>query len=99
MGLAEYQIRDGLQISIAICVIKLLVQPLVIWGIAIAIGLPEMETRAVVLLGSMSVGVNVYLMSRQFNVLGGPVATSLLLSTALAALTTPLILTLMGVRL
>ncbi|QTF10432.1 AEC family transporter [Brenneria izadpanahii] len=99
MGLAEYQIRDGLHISIAICVIKLLVQPLVIWGIAIAIGLPEIETRAVVLLGSMSVGVNVYLMSRQFNVLGGPVATSLLVSTALAALTTPLILTLMGVRL
>ncbi|MFE8151636.1 AEC family transporter [Brenneria goodwinii] len=99
MGLAEYQIRDGLQISVAICFIKLLVQPLVIWGIAIAIGLPEMETRAVVLLGSMSVGVNVYLMSRQFNVLGGPVATSLLVSTALAALTTPLILTLMGVRL
>lgn len=58
-----------------------------------------METRAVVLLGSMAVGVNVYLMSRQFGVLGGPVASSLLLSTAMAALTTPLILTLMGVRL
>ncbi|MCL2891932.1 AEC family transporter [Brenneria tiliae] len=99
MGLAEYQIREGWQISGAICAIKLLVQPLVIWGIALALGLPEMETRAVVLLGSMSVGVNVYLMSRQFNVLGAPVASSLLMSTALAALTTPLILTLMGVRL
>ncbi|EHD23609.1 MULTISPECIES: AEC family transporter [Brenneria] len=99
MGLAEYQIRDGWQISSAICAIKLLVQPLVIWGIAVALNLPETETRAVVLLGSMSVGVNVYLMSRQFNVLGAPVASSLLLSTALAALTTPLILTLMGVRL
>jgi len=51
-----------------------------------------------VLLGSMAVGVNIYLMSRQFNVLGGPVAASLLMSTALAAVTTPLILTLMGVR-
>ncbi|KFF69976.1 membrane protein [Pectobacterium brasiliense] len=99
MGLAEYRVRDGWQISTAICTIKLLVQPLVIWGIAIALGLPEMETRAVVLLGSMAVGVNVYLMSRQFDVLGGPVASSLLLSTAMAALTTPLILTLMGVRL
>ncbi|MEC5319523.1 AEC family transporter [Brenneria populi subsp. brevivirga] len=99
MGLAEYQIRDGWRISAAICAIKLLVQPLAIWGIAAAIGLPEMETRAVVLLGSMAVGVNVYLMSRQFNALGGPVASSLLMSTALAALTTPLILTLMGARL
>ncbi|MBJ7222122.1 MULTISPECIES: AEC family transporter [unclassified Brenneria] len=99
MGLAEYRIRDGWQISTAICFIKLLVQPLVIWLLAMALGLPEMETRAVVLLGSMAVGVNIYLMSRQFNALGGPVASSLLLSTALAALTTPLILTLMGVRL
>lgn len=99
MGLAEYRVRDGWQISTAICTIKLLVQPLVIWGIAIALGLPEMETRAVVLLGSMAVGINVYLMSRQFDALGGPVASSLLLSTAMAALTTPLILTLMGVRL
>jgi hypothetical protein len=32
------------------------------------------------------------LMSRQFNTLGGPVAASLVISTALAAATTPLIL-------
>lgn len=99
MGLAEYRVRDGWQISGMVCFLKLLVQPLVIWGLAIALGLPEMETRVVVLLGSMAVGVNLYLMSRQFDVLGGPIAASLLLSTALAALTTPLILTLMGVRL
>ncbi|MGM3173747.1 AEC family transporter [Dickeya lacustris] len=98
MGLAEYRIRDGWQISVAISLIKLVVQPLVVWGLALALGLPEMETRVVVLLGSMAVGVNIYLMSRQFNVLGGPIAASLLISTALAAVTTPLLLTLMGVR-
>jgi predicted permease len=38
------------------------------------------------------VGANVYLMSRQFDSLGGPVASSLVLSTALAAVTTPLFL-------
>ena len=41
--------------------------------------------------------VLVYLMSRQFETLEGPVAGSLILSTALAALTTPLALTLMMV--
>ena len=60
--------------------------------------LPPMETRVVVLLGSMAVGVNVYLMSRQFNTLTGPAATSPVMSTVLAAITTPLILTVMGVR-
>jgi len=49
----------------------------------------------VVLLASIAVGANVYLMSRQFQTLEGPVASSLLLSTGLAAITTPLVLTLM----
>ncbi len=48
-----------------------------------------------VLLASIAVGANVYLMSRQFQTLEGPVASSLLLSTGLAAITTPLVLTLM----
>lgn len=98
MGLAEYRIAEGWQISAAICTMKLLVQPLVIWLLAIALNLPPMETKVVVLLGSMAVGVNIYLMSRQFNVLGGPAAASLVMSTMLAAITTPLILTLMGVH-
>ena len=94
MGLAEYGIRDGWQISLTITAIKLLLQPLVVWMLARYLELPPMETRVVVLLASIGVGVNVYLMSRQFKVLEGPVAGSLVLSTALAALTTPLILAL-----
>ena len=78
MGLAEYGIREGWQISTAITAVKLLVQPLVVW-----------------LLASLAVGANVYLMARQFKVLEGPVAGSLLLSTMLSALTTPLIVSLM----
>lgn len=98
MGLAEYRVRDGWKLSSAICVMKLLVQPLVVWLLAVALHLPAMETRVVVLLGSMAVGVNVYLMSRQFNVLAGPAAASLVMSTALSGITTPLILTMLGVR-
>ena len=96
MGLAEYGIRAGWRQSIAICVLKLVVQPLVVWIIARMLGLPLLETQVVVLLASLAVGVNVYLMSRQFKTMEGPVAASLVISTALAALTTPLILTLIG---
>lgn len=95
MGLAEYRLRDEWRISLAISAVKLLVQPLVVWLLARLLGLGTLETRVVVLLASLAVGVNVYLMSRQFEVLEGPVAGSLILSTALAALTTPLVLTLM----
>ena len=97
MGLAEHGVRDGWRISVAISVVKLIVQPLVVWLLARLIGLPAMETRVVVLLASLAVGANVYLMSRQFKTLEGPVASSLVLTTALAALTTPLALTLSGV--
>ncbi|MBL8259303.1 MAG: AEC family transporter [Candidatus Competibacteraceae bacterium] len=97
MGLAEYGVREGWRISLAISGIKLLVQPLVVWLLARGLGLPSMETQVAVLLASIAVGANVYLMSRQFRALEGPVAGSLLLSTGLAALTTPLALTLLQI--
>ena len=97
MGLTEYRLRDDWRISAAICAVKLLIQPLVVWLLARLLGLGALETQVVVLLASLAVGANVYLMSRQFETLEGPVAGSLILSTALAALTTPLALTLMMV--
>jgi predicted permease len=46
------------------------------------------------MLASLPVGANVYLMAREFGTLGGPIAASLVLSTALAAVTTPVVLAL-----
>jgi len=92
MGLAEFGIRDGLRESAAICAVKLLAHPIVVLLLAWALALPPLETQAIVLLAALPVGANVYLMSRQFDTLGGPVAGSLVLSTAIAAATTPLML-------
>ncbi len=91
-GLAEYGLRDGWRLSGAICAIKTGLQPLVVWSLCKILGLPLLETQVVVLLAALPVGVNVYLMSRQFNALEGPVATSMVLSTAVSAITAPLIL-------
>jgi malonate transporter and related proteins len=96
MGLAQYGIREGWQIAGAMTLLKLAGQPLAVWLIAWALSLPPTETQAVVLLATLPVGANVYLMSRQFDTLSGPVASSLVVSTALAAVTTPLILVLTG---
>ncbi|MDR2451764.1 MAG: AEC family transporter [Candidatus Accumulibacter sp.] len=95
MALAEYGVRSGIRLSSAICVIKLIVQPLVVWLLAWILGLPKLETQAVVLLASMATGINVYLMSHHFKALEGPTAGALVLSTSLAAVTTPLFLALM----
>ena len=96
MGLAEYGVREGWRISTGITVLKLVVQPAIVWLLARALGLPTMETQVVVMLASLAVGANVYLMARQFKLIEGPVAGSLILSTALSSVTTPLALALMG---
>jgi len=94
MGLAEYGIREGWRVSAVITALKLAVQPAIVWLLARALALPPLETQSIVLLAALPVGANVYLMSRQFDTLGGPIAASLVMSTVLAAISTPLVLTL-----
>ena len=60
LSLAGHRLREQWKITTAMTALKLLLQPLVVWLIAVWLGLPEMETRAVVLLGSIAVGANVY---------------------------------------
>jgi predicted permease len=95
MGLAEYGFGAGWQVSGSITALKLVAHPVAVWLLARALGLPQLETQVIVLLAALPVGVNVYLMSRQFETLGGPVASSLILSTGLSAVSTPLVLTLL----
>jgi malonate transporter and related proteins len=96
MGLAEYGVREGLRPSVALSLLKLALLPVVVYAIARALQLPARETQAVVMLASLPVGANVYIMARQFGALEGPVATSLVLTTIAAAFTTPLLLALLS---
>jgi malonate transporter and related proteins len=98
MSLAEHGVRAGWRIAVSITALKLLLQPLVVYVLARLLGLAPRETQVVVMLGSIAVGANVYLMSRQFKTLEGPVASSLVLSTALSAFTTPLALHWVGAQ-
>ena len=97
MGLSEYGIRAGWRQSVAIAVLKLAVMPFTVYLIARALALPPLEMVTVVVMASLPVGANVYLMAREFKAMEGPVASSLVLTTALAAVTTPLLLAILGV--
>jgi len=97
MGLSEYGIRAGWRQSVAIAALKLAVAPLAVYLIARVLALPRLEMVTVVVMASLPVGANVYLMAREFRTMEGPVASSLVLTTALAAVTTPLLLALLGV--
>ena len=94
MGLADFDIRSGWRESIAIAALKMVAQPLVVYGLARALALPHLETTTVVLLAALPVGANVFLMARQFDALSGPIASAIVLTTVLAAFTTPFVLTL-----
>ncbi len=97
MGLSEYGVRAGWRQSVAITVLKLAVAPFAVYLIARALALPARELQTVVVMASLPVGANVYLMAKEFQAMEGPVAGSLVLTTALAAATTPLLLALLGV--
>lgn len=93
MGLAEYGVRDGWRPSLAITALKLTLLPLTVYVLGRTMELPLRELRTIVVLASLPIGANVYLMARQFRAMEGPVAASLVWSTLVAAFTTPLLLT------
>jgi predicted permease len=96
MGLVQYGLRSGWRHSVAISSLKLVVFPLSVWALAALMRLSPIETKAIVLLASMSVGANVYLMSMQFQTMQSAIASAMVLSTAVAAITTPLLLAAMS---
>jgi predicted permease len=96
MGLAEFGVRAEWRPSVAIALLKLVGQPIVVYALAVALALPAAETAAIVMLAALPVGANVYLMSRQFGVLGSATASAIVLTTAIAAVTMPLALTLIA---
>ena len=96
MSLREYGVREGWRESLAITGLKLVAQPLAVFALARVLDLPPVETQAITVLAAMPVGANVYLMSKAFGTLGGPVASSIVLSTAIASLSTPAVIALTG---
>ncbi|HTN48842.1 MAG TPA: AEC family transporter [Burkholderiaceae bacterium] len=96
MGLAEYGVRQGWRAGAAIATLKLLALPMAVWVLTRVLGLSRIETQVVVLLAALPVGVNVYLMSREFRAIESAVAAGMVLSTILAAATTPVLLAMLA---
>ncbi|MEO8537169.1 MAG: AEC family transporter [Betaproteobacteria bacterium] len=96
MGLAEFGVRSEWRESAAIATFKLVAQPLAVYALARLLRLAPLETSAVVMLSALPVGANVYLMSRQFGVLSGAIASAIVITTAVGAVSMPVTLALIG---
>jgi predicted permease len=97
MSLAQFGVRAGWRESAAMSAVKLAVLPLAVWALARALRLSPIETQAITVLAALPVGANVYLMAKAFGALEGPVSSSIVLSTALSALTTPIVIALTAI--
>lgn len=78
--------------------LRLLMAPLLAYGVGFILGLPRLEQQVLVLQSATPVAVNAFLLTREFGGEALRVARSVVVSTFLAFLTIPLFLLLIGVR-
>ncbi len=96
VGLSNYKLTANLDFTLWITALKLGLQPVVVFLLCHVFGLNLAETQAACLLACLPVGVNVYIMAQEFNVMQGATANSLLVTTFLASVTVPLTMSLFG---
>lgn len=97
MGLAQHSFTAALPKGCAISVMKLLVQPLLVYALCRLIGLGQMETQATTLLSSLPVAINLYIMSVEFEAEEATASNAIFVSTLISAVTVPLTMTLLAV--
>jgi hypothetical protein len=89
VGLRQYKLTSHIDVTASIAFLKLGLQPCIVFGLCHLFGLGYAETQAATLLSCLPVGVNVYIMANEFNVMQEGAANALLVTTALSAITVP----------
>lgn len=98
-SLAAYRMRGAVGEAGIGVVLKLAVHPLLVWLLATHVFTVEPLWRDVaVLMASLPVGINVYLMAQRYQAGVAPTVTAVLASTALSVVTVALVLFLLGAR-
>jgi predicted permease len=88
MNLRHYGISGNIRAALAVCAIKLVVMPaLVFVVVAFLFHLPQTWARAIVIAAACPTGVNAYLVATRFNTGQALASNSITLSTALAVVT------------
>ena len=95
MGLAEYGLGNGLRTGMLVSFGKLCIQPVMVFLLTRLIGLGAIESIAVVFLGALPCGVNVYLMAKQFHAIEAEIANAMVITKLASAVTVPLAVTIL----
>jgi malonate transporter len=87
MGLKKFGISGHLAASLVIAMIKLFVMPAIVLGVALAIGLPPFTAKIAVVAAALPAGVNSYLIATKFRTAEALASNSMVIATALSAVT------------
>ena len=90
VSLHGYGIRGQVPQAISLVVLKLMLMPAVALGMALLLGLPELQAKVVVAAASLPAGVNSWLIANRLGTGQRLASTSMTLGTAMAAATTGL---------
>ncbi|AKH99809.1 putative permease [Hoeflea sp. IMCC20628] len=88
VSLQGYGIRGQVPQAVSLVVLKLMLMPAVALGMALLLGLPELQAKVVVAAASLPAGVNCWLIANRLGTGQRLASTSMTLGTAAAAATT-----------
>lgn len=97
MGLAEHSFRAALPKGLAVTLLKLVLQPLLVFGFCRALGLGALETNCATLMASLPCAINLYIMASEFDSEKAMASNAIFVSTLISSITVPLTLTLLGI--
>ncbi|RLK51073.1 hypothetical protein DFR31_0988 [Alkalispirillum mobile] len=93
--LAQQSVRSANSETLLLVAIKLLVHPPLIWGATTLLGLDGPLQTALIILATLPVAANVYVLAQRYGIHAGPTSTAILVSTVLSILTVSVALSLL----
>ena len=92
INLAHYPLAGGLTDVALLVVLKNLVCPALVWGLAHALGLDPLWLQVAVLMAAMPAGINTFIFAGQYGIRAHTVAQTIVISTAVSCLVASLLL-------
>ncbi len=97
LSIANYSFKGQLGGVVTILALKMAIFPIIAWGLAVKVlNLPPIAAGVVILFAAMPPGVNAYLFATRYKASVAAVSGAVALGTAIAMITIPLVLWLLG---
>lgn len=87
LGLSLEDVRSSLRTSVLLAAVKLMIMPLIVYGLCVASGLPPLYTIAAVLCAAVPTAKTVYILAGEYKVEEALVAATVSITTLLSVVT------------